>query len=160
VASPCGRPSRFPEHCSLPRGYHNLVHFVRNSKGPEAAEGTKESEEDLSLLRQARVIVGPWMMAVPGWGEGLVRPEIAREILHSPADKVLIPSREEGWEWAGVDLGNRPMLVRQAARAVRQILEGESVEPSKPLGAGAIIAIVLGVLVLLAILGIPLIYIF
>ncbi len=128
------------------------------SESTESTQETKEDVDDLSLLQRAKVIVGPWMMAVSGWGGGVVRTEITQEILKSPAEKVLIPSGAKGWVWAGVDLGKQPQLVRQAARAVRQILEGESVEPTKPLGVGAIIAIVVGVFVLLGIVGIPLIF--
>jgi hypothetical protein len=72
--------------------------------------------------------------------------------------KVLIPSRDEGWEWAGVDLNKPQLHLRQAARAVRQILEGESVVPSKQLSIGGIIAIVIGSLLLLTVVGIPLIF--
>lgn len=128
------------------------------SKGQEAAQETVEGEDELSLLKRASVIVGPWVMAVSGWKGGVDRPEITAEILKSQAKKVLIPSRTEGWEWAGVNPEKRSFFVRQAARAVRQVLEGESVEPAKPLGAGAVIAIVIGGLILLGIIGIPLVY--
>ncbi|MGD8814459.1 MAG: DUF5671 domain-containing protein [Anaerolineales bacterium] len=128
------------------------------AKDPKSAKGAKEKDEDLQLLRKAKVIVGPWMITVPGWGDGLIKPKFAREILKSPAVKVLIPSRDEGWEWAGVDLNKPQLHLRQAARAVRQILEGESVVPSKQLSIGGIIAIVIGSLLLLTVVGIPLIF--
>jgi hypothetical protein len=128
------------------------------SKDLDPARELVEMERYLSQIQKAKVIVGPWVMAVAGWGDGIVRPEIAQAIFKSPAEKVLIPTRAPGWDWAGVDLEKRSVFVNQAARAVRQILEGENVEPAKSLGAGAIVAIVIGVLILLGIVGLPLLY--
>ncbi len=102
-------------------------------------------------LSAAQVIVGPWMIAAPGTGAEGVSPEIAAAVATSPARKILIPARAESWEWAGVDFWKDEALARQVTNAVRQAIEGKPVKPVRPLGAGAIIAIVLGVLI-----GLPL----
>jgi hypothetical protein len=117
-----------------------------------------EKQELLEKINNARVIVGPWMMTVSGWGKGLVPHDIAQAILISTARKILVPLRADGWEWAGVEHWKNDMLIRQTVRAVRQALEGEEVKPAKPLGAGAIIGIVIAAILILSLLSIPLIY--
>lgn len=108
-------------------------------------------------LAEAGLIVGPWDMAV---ASGPVSPEFAQAIVASPARKLLIPARVAGWEWAGVDRWNVEAIIQQTVRAVNQILEGEEVKPARPLGAGAIIGIIIGVPVLLILLAIPVLYFF
>ena len=66
----------------------------------------------------------------------------------------------EGWEWAGVDRWNAEAIVQQTLRAVKQIVQGEAVRPIRPLSAGAIIGIMVGVLFLLTLLAIPVLYFF
>jgi hypothetical protein len=68
---------------------------------------------------------------------------------------LLVPVRVEGWEWAGVDRWSVEALVRQTVHAVKQIAAGEEVKPTRPLGVGAIIGIIIGVWFLLALLVIP-----
>jgi hypothetical protein len=119
-------------------------------------EGTRKDQVD--TLLKASIIVGPWMMAVSGWGQDLVPHEIAQAILHSSARKILIPLQAEGWEWAGMEPGKRDLLMRQTIRAVKQVLEGEEVKPAKPLGIGAILGIIIAAIVILLLLAIPLIY--
>ena len=68
--------------------------------------------------------------------------------------------RANGWEWAGVDRWNAEAIVRQTVRAVKQIVEGEEVKPARPLGAGAVIGIIIGVLFLLILLAIPVLFFF
>jgi hypothetical protein len=121
-------------------------------------EAEIEKQDLLEKVNNARVIVGPWMMTVSGWGKGLVPHDLAQAILKSPARKILIPSRVVGWEWAGVEHWKNDSLIRQTVRAVRQAIEGEEVKLAKPLGAGAIIGIVIGAILILTLLAIPLIY--
>ena len=121
----------------------------------------KEKEEEItSQLNRAKIIIGPWMMAVSGWGGGLVTNSIAQAVVRSPARKLLIPSKGEGWEWAGVEPLKQEAVVRQTVRAVSQILEGEEVRPAKPLSAAAIVGIVIGGIVVLTLLAIPLLLFF
>jgi hypothetical protein len=117
-----------------------------------------EKQGLLEKINNAKVIVGPWMMTVSGWGDGLVSDDIAQAIMKSPARKILIPLRADRWEWAGVEHLKKDILIRQIVRAVRQALGGEEVKLVKPLGAGAIIGIVIAAILILSLLSIPLIY--
>ncbi len=100
-------------------------------------------EETAARLAQAGLIVGPWM--------------IAQMVTDSPAPKLLVPTRSQGWEWAGVDRWSAEALVQQTVHAVKQIADGEEIGPTRPMGAGSIIAIGIGVifllLVILALIG-------
>ncbi len=109
-------------------------------------------EEAAARLSQAGLIVGPWTIAVAGGEGGAVSSEISQIVADSPARKLLIPTRPTGWEWAGVDRWDTEALVRQAVRAVKQIADGEEVKPARPLGAGSIINIGIGVVFLLIVL--------
>jgi hypothetical protein len=97
--------------------------------------------EAVSLLAQAGIIVAPWNSARVGY--------LAEPIAASPARKLLIPIRLDGWEWAGVDRWSLDALARQTVRAVKQMVAGEEVKPVRPLGVGAIFGIIIGVCVLL-----------
>ena len=109
-------------------------------------------------ISQADLIIGPWTMTggTQVAGEGNVKPELARAIIHSPARKLLIPTRVEGYEWAGVDRWKHKAIIRQVVSAALQILRGEQVKPVRPLGVGAIVGIVVGGLILLQIVLGPL----
>jgi hypothetical protein len=124
------------------------------------AEVGSSSQDQVEKIAKASIIVGPWMMAVSGWGNNLVPHEIAQAVVKSSARKILIPSRADGWEWAGVERWKEDSLVRQTVRAVGQVLEGEDIKLAKPLGAGAIIGIIIAAIVILSLLSIPLIYFF
>ena len=103
-------------------------------------------------LAEAGLIVGTWEMAVSGGGGGSVTDDISGAVVASPARKLLIPLRAEGWDWAGVDWWDSEALVRQTVRAVKQIVEGEEIKPIRPLSAIAIIGTIIGVLFLLSLL--------
>jgi len=111
--------------------------------------GQSSDEEIASRLILAGLIVGPWMIAVPGGVRGAVSPAISQAVMNSPAHKLLLPTRAPGWDWAGVERWDADDLVRQAVRAVRQAAAGEDVQLARPLGAGAIVAIIAGALFLL-----------
>ena len=85
---------------------------------------------------------------------------ISRAIIDSPARKLLVPARVEGYEWAGVDRWHEEAMIRQVVSAAKQMLQGEEVKPARTLGAGAIIGIVLGGLLLLILLGSGLLSVF
>jgi hypothetical protein len=74
---------------------------------------------------------------------------LAQSVAASPARKVMLPTRLTAWEWAGVDRWDNMALAQQTAFAVKQLIEGEPVHPVRPLGAGAIFAIIFVVLILL-----------
>ena len=123
----------------------------------DAASAKQTPVEMAGQMRQAKLIVGPWTVTVPGQGGGVVTPDFSRAIIDSPARKLLIPAPVEGYEWAGVDRWKQDAMIRQVVNAVTQILKGEEVKPVRPLGVGAIIGIVLGALLLLLLVALPLI---
>ncbi len=121
-----------------------------------AAEAMGASANQNTLATQlagAGLIVGPWNIA-------LADGPIAGAISASPAPKLLVPVRVEGWEWAGVERWSVEALIRQTVHAVKQIAAGEEVKPARPLGAGTIIGIIIGVLILLVLLAIPILFFF
>lgn len=111
---------------------------------------TDEEEKTIEQLANAALIIGPWTVAVPG---GFVSDKIVDAVVSSPARKLLAPLPAEGWDWAGVERGDTDTYARHTAKAVTQVLAGEQVRLHRPLGAGAIIAIVIGVLILLGAVG-------
>jgi hypothetical protein len=106
-----------------------------------------DDETIVAQLAQAGLIVGPWTIA--GGEGGTTFPTISQMVANSPALKLLIPTRLQGWEWAGVDRWNTETLVRQTVRAIKQIADGEAVEPARPMNAGSIIAIGIGAIFVL-----------
>ena len=125
---------------------------------PQAVEIMGAHQDNIpARLAEAGLIVGPWNIAFPG---GMVASAIAEAVAASPARKLLVPVWVEGWEWAGVDRWNAEAIVQQTLRAVKQIVQGEAVRPIRPLSAGAIIGIMVGVLFLLTLLAIPVLYFF
>jgi hypothetical protein len=97
-------------------------------------------------LAGAGLIVGPWTMVMAG-------SPVASAIAASPARKILVPAPAPGYEWAGQDQWNTESLVRQTVHAVKQIVGGEQVKTERPMSAGAIALIVVGVFVSLACLA-------
>ena len=106
-------------------------------------------KEVAARLALAGLIVGPWMITVPGGDGGAVSLAVSQAVMNSPARKLLIPTRTAGWEWAGVGRWDSDDLVRQTVRAIEQIAAGEEVRLVRPLGAGSVIAVIVGVLFLL-----------
>lgn len=118
--------------------------------GSQAA-GEIEQQAVFNLIACATLIVGPWQIAVADSAGGTVSAELASAVASSPARKLLVPCREDGWEWAGLEQWNPEATLRHTVRAARQVLAGEPVKLHRPLSLGAIIGIVLGVLVVLSI---------
>ncbi|HEY3378990.1 MAG TPA: hypothetical protein VGL77_16005 [Armatimonadota bacterium] len=71
-----------------------------------------------------------------------------------------MPVAEDNGVWIGVERWHVPTVIRQIAQVVRQIMDGAEISIAHPLGVGAIIAIIIGVLLLLILLAIPLIILF
>lgn len=108
-------------------------------------------------LAGASLIVTPWNNAL---ANGPISAEVAKAISTSPAPKLLVPVKSEGWEWAGVERWSTEALVRQTLHAVKQIAAGEEVKPNRSLNIGTIIGIIIGVLFLLILLAIPVVIFF
>jgi hypothetical protein len=119
---------------------------------PVVLAQTQDTGELADQLNQAGLIVGPWTITGVGGEGGAVPPEISQIVYDSPARKLLIPTRPQGWEWAGVDQWDADLLVRQTVRAVKQIAAGEEVTPTRPLGVGGIVGIVVAALIGLMVL--------
>ena len=120
---------------------------------PSAADamGASTSQDAIAAqLSGVGLIVGPWTMVMAG-------SPVASAIAASPARKLFVPVQVEGCEWAGLEHWNAESLVRQTVHAVKQIVEGGQVKTERPMGAGTIAVIVVGVLVLLSCLAGPLI---
>jgi len=108
----------------------------------------------LEKIRAAGLIVGPWQIAVAG---GTVNAAVAQAVVDSPAHKLLVPAQAPGWDWAGVDAMDTESALMQTARAVKQFMEGEEIKPQRPMSAGSIIGMIVGILLLLILLAIPII---
>ena len=121
------------------------------SEGPTADRRISPAER----LGAAGIIIGPWQMVVPGSDQDTTAKRAAQAILRSEAHKLLAPMRAQGWDWAGVEPMGMESFARQAVHAVRQLAAGEEIKPARPLSAGAIIGIVLGVLFLLILIVVP-----
>jgi hypothetical protein len=120
-------------------------------------KGAERDKEIADQLASARLIVGPWTIAV---ASEEVPGQVAEVVRNSTGRKLLVPTRGDGWEWAGVDPWDQDDLVGHAARAILQLASGADVKPVRPLGAGAVIGIALGVLLLIVMLAIPLVELF
>ena len=102
-------------------------------------------DELTAQIAAAGVLVLPWNIYLPGSNAA---PELLAAIADSPARKLLLPQWLETWDWAGVERSDEQALTRHVVKALKQILAGESVRAGRGLGAGAIVAITLGSLVL------------
>lgn len=130
---------------------------------PEAAEKMETSHPQGDIaerLTGASLIIGHWTIAVPGEAGGFVTQTISDAVINSQARKLLIPVRVGKWEWAGVDHWSSEAVFEQTLQAVKQMLEGKEVEPIRPMSAGAVIGIIIGVLFLLILIAIPLLMYF
>ena len=108
----------------------------------------------IRLLALAGLIVDPSTIAIPNGG---VTPQVVQAVVSSLARKLLLPTCLEGGEWIGVDRWEMESMVRQTVRSIKQVLAGEEVKPLRPLGAGAVIGIILIVLFVLIPLAIALV---
>jgi hypothetical protein len=68
----------------------------------------------------------------------------------SPAQKLLLPTRSPGFDWIGLGKLEEETLVPKTVKAVKQIMAGEEVITSRPMGCAGILGTVVG---LLAVLG-------
>lgn len=121
-----------------------------------SAKDTDAKLEIAAKLGSAGVIVTPWSVAVDGGADS----EITQAVVNSPARKIMIPVRVNGWDWAGVDTWNTEELIQQTARAVKQWAGGEEIKAMRPIPIGRMIGNVIGLLILLTLLVIPVLYYF
>jgi hypothetical protein len=114
-----------------------------------AMNGESREKSADTILAEAEVIVGPWYMAVVGAAAGQISESIAHKITNSPAQKVLIPVRDEGWEWTGVEGWKSEAIIKEATTVVRQMAIGQEVKTGRR-NIVLTIVIVLAVLCFLA----------
>jgi hypothetical protein len=148
-----------------------LLDFAPGKFGSALANALKEKIEGLQLtpllvdepapegmpplaetLAQAGLIVAPWDAALPASAGGRAPAGVAEALGGSPARKLLVPLEREGWDWAGVSVKNDADLIRQAADAVRSVIEGEKLRKRK-IGCGGWVAIIIGIFILLNLVG-------
>ena len=121
---------------------------------------SEEQKEIIDQLNQADLIISPWEIVKAGGASSEISNEITRAVVNSSAIKLLLPTRSERWEWVGVEKWDSEYFVRHTINAVKQFLKGEDVKLIKPLGAGAILGIIIGIIFLLILLSIPVTYLF
>jgi hypothetical protein len=112
-----------------------------NSEMPQATLTVLElSPEGLSTDWQAQVnAAGVLLLPLDAWNQA---PETLRlAVQASPARKLLAPQPVPGWAIAGLDLGED--LLGDLVQALRQLAVGQAVRPHRPLGAWAILGIIL-----------------
>ena len=125
---------------------------------PIAAQAMGGTRENIpAQLAAAGLIVGPSNITFAGES---VSAEVATAVIASTAAKLLTPIWSDGWSWVGVDRWSTKTITQQTVRAVKQIVAGEEVKPVRPLGAGTIIGIIVGVFFLLIFLLILAQYLF
>lgn len=110
-----------------------------------------------TLLAEVGVIVGSWAIVVPA---GDVSEAVASAIAASPAQKVLIPMRAEGWEWVGVERWGVDAVVQQTVQAIKQLAVGEAVQPVHSLSAAGVVGIIIGAVLVLVMLAVPVLFFF
>lgn len=98
--------------------------------------------QQYEYINQAGLIIAPWSAIL----EGYPGSTWATTLRSASATKVLLPLHLPGWEFAGVEHFETPALIQQTIHAVDQILAGEEVQPKKPLGAGALVGIIIACL--------------
>lgn len=119
----------------------NVVSIGLTSAARERMSITPSEKSLAAQLVDAKLIVGPWLMAIP---RGAITSEIVNAIQASSARKLLVPTPMEGWIWLGVDRPGHSTLVQQTVHAVKQIVEGQEVKSARTLSTGAVVALVIG----------------
>ncbi len=120
-----------------------------SSAAQTAMNGSALADSPVGVLAEAEVIIGPWHMAVAGSAGGLITESIAQTITNSPAHKVLIPVREDGWEWTGVERWKVQDIVKDVTGVVEQLALDRQPKARRRLSPAVIVVIVLAGLCLL-----------
>lgn len=119
---------------------------------PVAVNSVDRGAPDEALLA-AKAILIPSDLAIDP-------PESLRLWLNDyEGQRILIPLPKENWHWIGWTEKDMAGLAQEAARAVRQLAEGEAVRASSRLSAWAVIGFILGGILALQIVSVLLILI-
>ncbi len=107
------------------------------------AVASEDQATGLDQLSRAGLIIAPWTAAL----DSEAKSAWSAALRSSAAPKLLLPIHAAGWEFAGVERYETSGLVQQTIHAVSQILAGQEVHPARPLGAGAVIGIIVAGLI-------------
>jgi hypothetical protein len=130
---------------------------------PQAAKemGTDFEESILvNTIADSDVIVGSWSILAAGNDERVPAIDIPATVEASEARKLVMPTWEGDYLWAGVDHLDDAAVVHQTVQALKQIASGDEVKPTRPLGGAAILLIAIGGLIAAGIIASVIITIF
>lgn len=96
-------------------------------------------------LETARYIIGSW--------ETLTATEVETAVATSPALKLAVPTEAQRWVWAGVRQRSTDYYARQAARGIKQSLEGEEITPGREIDLSTVVAVVIGLVLFMVLAG-------
>ena len=96
-------------------------------------------------LQTARYIIGSW--------ETLTAAEVEAAVAASPALKLAVPTEAQHWVWAGIRQRSTDYYARQAARGIKQSLEGEEIAPGREIDLSTVVAVVIGLILFLVLAG-------
>lgn len=98
-----------------------------------------------TAIQTAHFVVGSWQV--------LTTNKVAPVVAASPAQKLAIPLPAKNWVWAGVKSRPEDFYARQAARGVKQAIEGEAITPPGEIELATIVTIVGGVILFFMIIS-------
>ncbi len=98
-----------------------------------------------NLMETAHYVIGSWQV--------LAAAEVAPAVASSGARKLVVPMPDRDWVWTGVKQRSIDYYARQAARGVKQAIEGETITPARDIDLTTILAIIGGILLFLFIAG-------
>lgn len=130
---------------------------------PQAAGAmgtTVDQAEAVERVSAARLIIGPWIVAVAGGAGGVVDPAFARAVVESAAGKLLAPLEMAGWDWVGAEAEKPEAIAGQAGQIVRRRVTGKEAVSIRRLSAIERVAVIVGVVVLLIFLAFPVLFFF
>lgn len=132
-------------HTAIPGA---TLHPIGLTNKAATVMGNTSNQYQIEHLADANLIIGPWTI-------NTAASKIASAVSDSPAQKLMLPLRHDGWEWAGVERWDEQAAIQHAVRATQQIIAGESVKPARQLSIGGFVAMTIGILVILTMLVIP-----
>jgi hypothetical protein len=115
---------------------------------PQAAEtmgGQSFSAKSADLIQMAHYVIGSWQTVTVG--------QTAPAVAASTAKKLVVPLPDENWNWVGLKAHSVEYYARQAARGVKQAIEGDEISPSREFDLSLIPAILGGILLFLLLGG-------
>jgi hypothetical protein len=98
-----------------------------------------------AVLPAANFIIGSW--------QSLTSPQVSPAVAANTALKLVVPTTERNWVWAGVRPQPIEYYARQAARGVKQAIEGEDIVPSRDIEIGTALITVGGIILLFLLLA-------